>query len=49
MKFSSAKNSMSILEILASALLGCLPILLWAYVFSYFDGVEFRIHRFIFG
>ncbi len=40
---------MSIFETFVSVVFGCIPVILWAYIFSYFDGVQFRIHRFVYG
>jgi RsiW-degrading membrane proteinase PrsW (M82 family) len=40
---------MSIFQILLTILLASVPIVLWGYVFSYYDGIEFKLHKFIFG
>lgn len=39
---------MSIVQILLTILFASVPIAIWGYVFSYYDGVEFQLHKFLF-
>lgn len=39
---------MSIFQTILTILLASVPIVLWGYVFSYYDGVVFKIHKFLF-
>lgn len=36
------------LQILLTILLASVPIVIWGYVFSYYDGVAFQLHKFLF-
>lgn len=40
---------MALLQNLLALILVFIPVLLWGYVFSYFDGVEFRVRKFVIG
>ncbi|MDD2745757.1 MAG: PrsW family glutamic-type intramembrane protease [Candidatus Gracilibacteria bacterium] len=40
---------MSIFQTILTILLASVPIVLWGYVFSYYDGIVFKIHKFLFG
>ena len=40
---------MEILKGLVSIALVALPIIIWAYMFSYFEGTEFHMRKFILG
>jgi hypothetical protein len=40
---------MDYFEILLSIVLAGIPILLWGYVFAYFDGAEFELSQFTMG
>jgi len=39
---------MPVFQILLTILLASIPVVIWGYVFSYYDGVVFKLHKFIY-
>lgn len=40
---------MPVFQMLLTILLASVPVVIWGYVFSYYDGVVFRLHKFVYG